>query len=87
MVDLEIIFNSKPEVELRLSRDGEIFDLLMVPLDSHFDTVLVTVIDKILKRNRIEPLSLTIVNVEGLADPSSVAYHIALAVAAALKIK
>lgn len=58
-----------------------------VRVDNHFDTKLVTSIDKILKENRIETSSLKTVKVQGSVDSSSVAYNIALAVAAALKSK
>ena len=56
-------------------------------VDIHFDTVLVSSIDKILKKNRIETSSLKTVKVRGQVDQSSVAYHVALAVAAALESK
>ena len=84
-MELIIYFENKQIVELRLMRDGRNLDMLMVPIDIHFDTVLVTSIDKLLKRNRIDPLSLGGVSVTGQTDQSSVAYHIACSVAAAIK--
>jgi len=84
-VELIIFFKSKAEVELQLNQDGGLLDRLIFALDIHFDTMLVTSIDKILKRNRIEPTSLKSVKVAGLVDQSSVAYQVARAVVAAME--
>ena len=86
-MDLRINFKTNKEVSLKLVEQEKNIDLLTVTLDIHFDTVLVTAVDKLLKRNRIDPLFLNIIVVEGEVDDSSVAYHIALAVASALKSK
>src|SRR5438046_2347458 len=100
MANLEIKFQKDKKLELKLTQNGQLVDMLIMPIDPalgdkhknspgqlvpksgvdiHFDNMLVTSIDKILKRNRIESLSLKIVKVGGLVDKSSVAYNIALA--------
>ncbi|OGN16668.1 MAG: hypothetical protein A3C88_02795 [Candidatus Yanofskybacteria bacterium RIFCSPHIGHO2_02_FULL_50_12] len=96
--DLIIFFSSPREVELQLIRDKATIDTISVwPADSslvdkegidfHFDTMLVSAVDKILKRNTIEKLPLKEVQVAGEADPTSVFLQVALAVAAALKTR
>lgn len=75
----------RPEVELRLTHKESLVDQLIIPLDIHFDTVLVTSIDKLLKRNKIDVSSLNNVQVGPETDLSSVAYRTAQAVVAALK--
>lgn len=56
-------------------------------VDIHFDTLLVTSIDKILKKNRMDILSLSEVEVGGNANESSSAYQIVQTVVKAIKIK
>lgn len=95
MIEFIIFFKDKESVELQLFSDGQALDALALPtrpapvhkggVDIHFDTMLVTGVDKILKRNRIEESSLKSVKVGGLVDESSVAYMTALAVVQALK--
>ncbi len=86
MDNISLLINFRAgAVAVKLTRNGEDLDMLMVPLDIHFDTMLVTSIDKILKRNRIEPLSICLVKVGGRVNKSSVAYMMAQAIAAALK--
>ena len=83
---LKIIKKNNKEVEVRLS-DGEgALDMLIMPLDFKFDTMLVTSIDKILKRNRIDRVSPLDVQMEGFEEESSMATLITRSVIAALKI-
>jgi hypothetical protein len=56
-------------------------------VDIHFDTVLLTSIDKLLKRNRMKKVSPLGVVLEGFEDESSMVSMIARTVAEALKIK
>ncbi len=87
MAELIIEFKDKKEIELKLLKNKEVLDMLTIKLDIHLDTLLVTSIDKILKRNRIDTLSLSDVRVAGSVEPSSVAYLVAKAIAEALKTK
>ena len=83
---LIICLKSKQEVELKLE-NGDTMDMLIIPLDFHFDTVLVTSIDKLFKRNRILRVSPLEIVLEGFEDQSSMAYLIAKTVTEALKTK
>lgn len=94
--ELDIFFKTGREVELHLSQNCRVIDTLPVwpadpnlvhkaGIDFHFDTVLVTSVDKILKRNKIDSVSLEKVFVGGNPDFSSLAYEVAQAVASALK--
>ena len=84
-MELIIHFKTGREVELRLCRSGQVIDQLIIGVDFNFDTVLVTSIDKIIKRNRIEKSSLNTVKVSSEEDLSSVAFRVAQAVAEAIK--
>jgi len=84
---LKIIKINKESVELRLTKDEVVVDMLIMPLDFRFDTVLVTSIDKLLKKNRIVRASSLDVVLEGFGDESSTSFLIAKTVAQALKIK
>ena len=86
-MELKIIYKDKETVELQLTEKGEILDMLIIPLDFRFDTVLVTSIDKLLKKNRITRVSLTDITLEDFGDGSSMPFLIAKTVAEALKIK
>jgi hypothetical protein len=57
------------------------------PLDIHFDTMLVSAIDRILKENRIDRVSPLETVLEGFDDESSMSSLIAQTIIEALKIK
>ncbi len=82
-----IITKQNNQVELKLRENEEVLDVLIMPLDFRFDTVLVTSIDKILKENRISKVSPLDVLLEGFDEEASMSYLIARTVAEALKIK
>ena len=84
---LKIIRKNKESVEVQLTQNGEVIDMLIMPLDFNFDTVLVTSIDKILKENRIDRVSLSDIVLEGFGDESSMVSLIAKTIVKALKIK
>ncbi|OGN33611.1 MAG: hypothetical protein A3I39_01240 [Candidatus Yanofskybacteria bacterium RIFCSPLOWO2_02_FULL_47_9b] len=84
-MELIIHFKTGREVELRLCQSGQTIDQLIIGVDFSFDKVLVTSIDKIIKRNRIEKSSLNTVKVSSEEDLSSVAFRVAQAVAEAIK--
>ncbi len=83
-MQLEIYFKSKQEVELKLIDEGKVLDVCIIPLDTTFDNMLVTSIDKILKENRMDLVSLKIVQVTGLTDEHSTSVKIAQTVAKAI---
>ena len=86
-MELKIIKKNKESVEVQLTEKGEVLDMLIMPLDFRFDTVLVTSIDKLFKRNRISRVSPPDIVLEGFEDESSMSSLIAKTVAEALKIK
>lgn len=86
-MELKIIKKNKESVEAQITENGVVIDMLIMPLDFRFDTVLVTSIDKLLKRNRISRVSLLDIVLEGFEDESSMSSLIAKTVVEALKIK
>jgi hypothetical protein len=86
-MELKIARKNKDSVEATLTESGLVFDMLIMPLDFNFDTVLVTSIDKLFKRNRISRVSPLSVVLEGFGDDSGSSSLIARTVAEALKIK
>ena len=84
-MELIIHFKTGLEVELRLYQSEQAIDQLIIGVDFNFDTVLVTSIDKIIKRNRIDKSSINTVKVSSEEDLSSVAFRVAQAVAEAIK--
>ena len=87
MADKLIICKQGTEIKVRIEQVGTLPDEVVFPLDIHFDTVLVTSIDKLLKRNRISRVSLLDIVLEGFEDESSMPFLITKTVAEALKIK
>ena len=86
-MELKIIKKDKENVEAQIVDNGLVLDMLIMPLDFSFDTVLVTSIDKLFKRNRISRVSPFDVVLEGFEDESSTSFLIAKTVAQALKTK
>lgn len=87
MADRLIIHKEGAEIKVRIERNGILLEEVVFPLDIHFDTVLVTSIDKLLKRNRIVEVSPLETMLEGFEDESSMSSLIARTVIEALKIK
>jgi len=86
-MELKIILKNKESVELQLTDKNKVRDMLIMPLDFSFDKVLVTSIDKLLKRNRIKKVSLLRVVQDGFEDESSMSSLIVRTVVEALKTK
>ena len=84
-MELTINLKDSKNIELKLTDSNELVDELIIPIDNSFDTLLVTSIDKIFKKNRIDKSSLKVVNVAPETDNGSVAYRTARAVGEALK--
>lgn len=78
-MDLVINFTeNRGEVKLKLQGGGVCIDILTFNFEANFDSVLISAVDKILKRNRIETLSLKTIKIEGNVDKNSSAHKIAL---------
>ena len=86
-MELKVIKKNKETAEVQLVDNSQVIDVLIIPLDFRFDTVLVTSIDKLLKRNRITKVSSLSVVLEGFEDESSMSSLIAKTVVEAIKIK
>lgn len=84
-LSLTIEFTGFRQVRLILTRDEQQLDAVDFGFDSNLDTMLIDSIDKLLKKNTINPSSLHYVNVTGDVDQNSSAYKVAIACAEALK--
>jgi hypothetical protein len=82
---LTIEFTGFKQVRLLLTGGGQQIDAVDFSFDSNLDTMLIDSLDIILKKNRIDSLSLHKVEVKGDVDPNSSAYKVAIACAEALK--
>ena len=85
-MNLIINFTEKRgEVELKLQDGKRLIDTLTFEFEANLDSVLISAVDKIMKRNRIEALTLKTIKVSGKVDKGSSAYKIAQTFIEALK--
>ena len=84
-MELVIYFKKTGEIELQLTKAGKLIDALDFSFHGNLDDLLISSVDKVLKENRIEALSLKTVGVEGDIDKNSSAYKIAVSFIEALK--
>jgi len=84
-MDLIINFKDRGKIELQLKCGRVLTDTLTFEFEANLDSVLITAVDKILKRNRINPLSLKTIKVSGNVEKSSSAYKIAQTFIEAIK--
>ncbi len=85
-MNLIINFTEKRgEVVLELKEGKKLIDSLTFDFEANLDSVLISAVDKICKRNRIESLSLKIVKVTGKVEKGSSAYKIAQTFIEAIK--
>ena len=77
-MDLIINFVEIGKITLKLKRGQTVVDALDFSFHSNLDDLLISSVDKILKRNRIDALSLKTIKIEGDVDKNSSAYKIAL---------
>ncbi|MEK7121742.1 MAG: hypothetical protein AAB857_03475 [Patescibacteria group bacterium] len=84
-MDLIIYFKKIGEIELQLKHDGVLTDTLAFEFEANLDSVLIAAVDKIMKRNKIETLSLKTVKVSGKVNKESSAYKIAQTFIEAIK--
>jgi len=88
LINMNLIINftkKRGEVELKLQDGKKCIDILTFNFESNLDSVLIAAVDKIMKRNRIETLSLKTVKVAGNIEKSSSAYMIAQTFIEAIK--
>ena len=72
-------------MELKLQDGRKLIDSLTFDFEANLDSVLISAVDKICKRNRIERLSLKTIQVLGKVEKSSSAYKIAQTFIEAIK--
>ena len=77
-MDLIINFKDIGKIRLELKRGRMLIDALDFSFQSNLDDLLISSVDKILKRNRIDALSLKTIKIEGDVDKNSSSYKIAL---------
>ncbi|MBI4160540.1 MAG: hypothetical protein HY506_01375 [Candidatus Yanofskybacteria bacterium] len=82
---LEIFLEPK-SVTLRLLKYGRMFDIEKIIYYHDLSRVLISGIDKILKKNRISPKALKTYKIQGKLSKDSTSYKIAGAFVAGLKI-
>jgi hypothetical protein len=76
-MDLIINFTEKRgEVELKLQEGKKCIDTLTFEFEANLDSMLISGVDKIFKRNRIETLTLKTIKATGKVDKGSSAYKI-----------
>ena len=76
-MDLVLYFTKIGEIEVRLVKGARVVDALDFSFHGNLDDLLISAVDKILKKNRIRALSLKTVRVDGDVDKNSSAYKIA----------
>ncbi|MBI2068489.1 MAG: hypothetical protein HYT67_00035 [Candidatus Yanofskybacteria bacterium] len=78
-MDLVINFVDIGKIRLELKQGRRVEDTLDFSFHGNLDDLLISSVDKVLKENRIEALSLKTVSIGGDVDKNSSAYKIALA--------
>lgn len=86
-MELIINFKDRGNAELQLKRGGVLIDTLTFAFESNLDSELISAVDKICKRNRINPLSLKTLKVSGNVEKSSSAYKMAQTFIEAIKTR
>ena len=84
---INITVTFKPDHHVRVSldvgKDG--VGHVDFSFDNNLETLLIDTIDKLLKKNRIDPSSLNKVRIGGVIDKNSLAYRIARTVVCAME--
>lgn len=84
-MELIINFKDRGNVKLQLKNGRVLIDTLTFSFEANLDSMLIAAVDKILKGNRIERLSLKTVKVAGDIEKSGSAYKIAQTFIEAIK--
>lgn len=82
---VSITFKSNRHVSVALDSGKESLGHVDFSFDNNLETLLIATIDKLLKKNRIDPSSLNKVRIGGVIDKNSLAYRIARTVVRALE--
>ena len=84
-MELVLYFKKIGEIEIRLTKAGKLIDALDFSFHGNLDDLLISSVDKVFKRNRIETSSLKTVRIGGDVDKNSSAYKIAQTFIEAIK--
>lgn len=84
---MELLINQieRNKLRLKLKEGKQVLDTVDFAFDKNVDTLLIGSIDKFLKRNKIDILSLKTVNVSGDIDKNSSLYKVIQTWIAAVK--
>ncbi|MEK7195062.1 MAG: hypothetical protein AAB667_02305 [Patescibacteria group bacterium] len=82
---ISIIFEPDHHVLVVLGIGKEAVGHVDFSFDNNLETLLIDTIDKLLKKNRIDPSSLNKVQIGGVIDKNSLAYRIARTVVCAME--
>lgn len=82
---ISITFKPGYRVLVALDAGKESLGHVDFSFDNNLETLLIATIDKLLKKNRIDPSSLHKVRIGGVIDKNSLAYRIARTVVRALE--
>lgn len=84
-INISISFNPDHQVSVALDAGKDRLGHVDFSVDNNLETLLIDAIDKLLKKNRIDPSSLNKVRIGGVVDKNSLAYRIARTVVRAMK--
>jgi hypothetical protein len=69
-------YRDSNKIDLRIDADGKLLDVAEIKPVGHLDNTLIEGVDKLLKRNRIDPISLSAVRAVGSIDKNSSSHKI-----------
>lgn len=84
-INITITFKPDRHVRVALDVGKESVGHVDFSFDNNLETLLIDTIDKLLKKNRIDPSSLNKVRIGGVVDKNSLAYRIARTVVCAME--
>ena len=85
LVSIAVNFKPDHRVSVALDVGKEPLGAVDFLFDNNLETLLIAAIDKLLKKNRIDPSSLNKVKIGGVIDKNSLAYRIARTVVRAIE--
>ena len=85
LINISITFKPDHHVLVALDAGKDSLGHVDFSFDNNLETLLIETIDKLLKKNRIDPSSLNKVRIGGVIDKNSLAYRIARTVVRAME--
>lgn len=84
--NLTLIIQSDDRLEIKLQHDKAVIDRVYLTIDQSLDSMLISAIDKLLLRNRIDRLSLKSLKIQGKTRPEAVSGMITAAIRNGLEV-